>query len=184
VDPIYFVSCCLVDALAVGSLLHLSYGTLDARGKTRREKSGIVWFIWIIEAVIAGLLFVFLNPWFDPFGLGLSSIDPLSLGGTIGFLFYINMACLAIVVITYITKFCAGIQGETKLSLFGILFLFPFVLVELFRSFDVFRLKEILIIGSSLIFVIAYVISFFAVSVESPTSTVTDEKEEDSDATS
>ncbi|MFX1476079.1 MAG: hypothetical protein ACFFCO_11470, partial [Promethearchaeota archaeon] len=94
------------------------------------------------------------------------STDPFGFGGTLGFLFYINIACLAIVVITYITKFCAGVQSETKLSLLGILFLFPFVLVELFRNFDIFLLKEILIVGSSLIFVIAYVISFFAVSVE------------------
>jgi hypothetical protein len=165
VEPIYFVSCCLVDALAIGSLLHLSYGTLDAKGKVQ-EKGGIVWLIWALEAVVAGLLLIFLNPWFDPIGFGLSSIDPLGIGGTLGFIFYINIACLAIVVITYITKFCAGVQGETNLSLFGILFLFPFILVELFRNFDIFLLKEILIVGSSLIFVIAYVISFFAVSVE------------------
>ncbi len=166
VDPIYFVSCCLVNALAIGSLLHLSYGTLDARGKVRTEKGGIVWVIWFIEAIIAGLLFVFLNRWFDPFGFKLYLIDPLAIGGTLGLIFYINMACLAIVVITYITKFCAGIEGERKLSLFGILFLFPFALVELFRNFDIFLLKEILIVGSSLIFVIAYVISFFAASDE------------------
>jgi hypothetical protein len=164
VDPIYFVSCCLVDALAVGALLHLSYGTLDAKGKVLTEKGGIVWVIWFIEAVIAGLLFVFVNPWFDPFGFGLSGIDPLLIGGTIGFLFYINMGCLALVVITYITKFCAGIQSETKLSILGILFLFPFILVELFRTFDFLPMKEILMVASSLIFVIAYVIAFFTAS--------------------
>ncbi len=168
VDPIYFVSCCLVNALAVGTLFHLTYGTLDAKGRVLKEKGGIVWFIWILEAIIAGLLFVFVNPWFDPLNFGFSGFDPLLIGGTIGFIFYINMVCLALVVITYITKFCAGIQSETKLSIFGILFLFPFVLVELFRNFDIFLLKEILIVGSSLIFVIAYVISFFAVSDETP----------------
>ncbi len=165
VEPIYFVSCCLVDALAIGSLLHLSYGTLDASGKVRKDKGTIIWVIWVVEAVIAAALFILVNPWFDPLGFGLST-DPFGFGGTLGFLFYINIACLAIVVITYITKFCAGVQSETKLSLLGILFLFPFVLVELFRNFDIFLLKEILIVGSSLIFVIAYVISFFAVSVE------------------
>ncbi len=185
VEPIYFVSCCLVDALAVGSLLHLSYGTLDARGQVRKEKGGIIWFIWILEAVIAGLLFIFVNPWFDPFGFGLSLIDPLSIVGDIpGFIFYINMACLAIVVISYITKYCAGIESETKLSIIGILFLFPFILVELFRTFDIFLLKEILIVGSSLIFVIAYMISFFAVSDESPTLPTSDEVGEGGDRAS
>jgi hypothetical protein len=156
-DNLYFVSICIVDSLAVGALLHLSYGTLDATGKVSSEKVRIVWAIRFVEAVFAGLLVVFLSP-LDPLHLGLGSYDPLSLGFPL--IMYINWACLGLVVLVYIVKLCVGLRGRANLSFLGVFLAAAFLLVQLFQTFNLF-LKSVLIVGSSLIFVIAFLISFF-----------------------
>jgi hypothetical protein len=157
-DTIYFVSICIVDSLAVGALLHLSYGTLDATGKVSAEKFRIVWAIRFVEAVFGGILLVFLGP-LDPLHLGLGSYDPLGLGFPL--IMYINWACLGLVVLVYIVKLCVGLRGQANLSLLGVLLAAAFLLVQLLQTFNLF-LKSVLIVGSSLLFVIAFLISFFA----------------------
>lgn len=156
-DTIYFVSICIVDSLAVGALLHLSYGTLDSTGKVSSEKYRAVWAIRLVEAVFVGLLLVFLSP-MDPLKLGLGSYDPLKLGWPL--ITYINWACLGIVAIVYIVKLCVGLRGRVNLSLLGVLLAAAFLLVQLFQDVNLV-LKGGLIIGSSLLFVIAFLISFF-----------------------
>lgn len=156
-DTIYFVSICIVDSLAIGALLHLSYGTLDSTGKVSSEKYRTVWAIRFVEAVFAGVLLVFLSP-MDPLKLGLGFYDPLKLGWPL--ITYINWACLGIVVIVYIVKLCVGLRGRASLSLLGVFLAATFLLVQLFQDFNL-ALKGVLIIGSSMLFVIAFLISFF-----------------------
>jgi hypothetical protein len=156
-DTIYFVSICIVDSLAVGALLHLSYGTLDSTGRVSSEKYRTVWAIRFVEAVFVGLLLVFLSP-MDPLKLGLGAYDPLKLGWPL--ITYINWACLGIVVIVYIVKLCVGLHGRVNLSILGVLLAAAFLLVQLFQDLNVV-LKSVLIVGSSLLFVAAFLISFF-----------------------
>jgi len=147
VNPIYNISICIVDALAVGALLHLSYGTLTPSGGLRPDKAHIIWTIRLIEILIAGVL-LFIS--FDPLGLGFG-----------GLITYVNWGCLALVAMVFIAKLCVGIRGQTQLSTFGILLAAAFLLVELFMTFD-YALKGALIVISSLFFLVAFLISFAA----------------------
>ena len=59
--------------------------------------------------------------------------------------------------------------GELKLSIIGVLFAAAFLIVEILSSLFILPgtiLRPALIIGSSLLFVIAFTISFFAASDE------------------
>ncbi|MFX1563336.1 MAG: hypothetical protein ACFFDP_08520 [Promethearchaeota archaeon] len=179
-DVFYFVSICIVDALAIGALLHLSYGTLDPKGNVRMEKGTIIWTIRSIEFIFAGFLLLLVSPYWTPLGFGIGHLDPLGLN--VGLITYINWACLALICMVYFVKICVGIRGDTSISLLGVLLAAAFLLVELFQTFNIV-LKGVLVVSSSLFFVIGFLISFFT----SPDELVTrleDEPEPEEDLTS
>lgn len=162
-DLMYFSSLCIVNALAVGALLHLSYGTLDPQGKLQFEKSQTVWTIRFVEFVIFIALWVLLNPFFH-FGINFAGVDPIGLAGSLGFITYINYICLALIAIVYIVRYFVGVGGDMKLSMVGVLFAAAFLVVEVINSLFGATgtiLRPILIVGASLIFIIAFLISFF-----------------------
>jgi len=170
INPIYNISICIVDALAVGALLHLSYGTLTPSGDFRRDKAHTIWTIRLIEGLIAGVL-LFIT--FDPLGLRIG-----------GLITYVNWACLVLVALVFIAKLCIGIRGQTQLSTFGILLAVAFLLVEIFMTFN-YLLKGALIVISSLFFIVAFLVSFAAapdqleLEYEEPTSEGEDQKSEE-----
>ena len=172
-DPMYFTSLCIVNALAIGSLLHLSYGTLDKSGKLHHTESQKLWLIRFAEFVLFIVFWVVLNPFIPFFSLSLSSgatfnlgfPDPIGFAGTLGNVSYVNYLCLGIIAIVYLVKFAVGIGGNLKLSIIGILFATAFLIVEVLNGFfsvSAIWLRPALMVGSSLIFIIAFTISFFA----------------------
>ena len=165
-DPIYFASLCIVNALSVGALLHLSYGTLDVEGLLNAEKTRTVWSIRFLEFVIFTILFLFFNPWFQPFGITFWQYNPLGIAGRFGFITYINYVALALVFMVYIVKFCVGIGKGFKLSILGVLLAASFLVIEVVTTivppYD--PLRVMLVVGSSLLFIIAFTLSFFAAS--------------------
>ncbi len=166
-DLMYFTSLCIVNSLAVGALLHLSYGTLDAQGKLQYEESQKVWLIRFTELVLFIALWILLNPFFlffSNFGFNFAFPDPIGFAGTMGNISYVNYICLAIIGIVYLVKFIVGIGGSMKLSIIGVLFVSAFLVVEILNSLfatSVPLLRVALIVGSSLLFIIAFIISFF-----------------------
>jgi hypothetical protein len=60
-DPMYFTSLCIVNALAIGSLLHLSYGTLDKSGRLQHTDSQKLWLIRFAEFAFFIIFWVVLN---------------------------------------------------------------------------------------------------------------------------
>jgi hypothetical protein len=172
-DPMYFTSLSIVNALAIGSLFHLSYGTLDETGKIRHSTSQRLWLIRFGEFVLFIIFWVVLNPFIPFFSLSLSSgasfnlafPDFIGFAGTLGNISYLNYLCLGLIAIVYLVKFAVGIGGDLKLSIIGILFVASFLIVELLNGFfsvSATFLRPLLMVGSSLIFVIAFTISFFA----------------------
>lgn len=168
-DLMYFTSLCIVNALAVGALFHLSYGTLDTSGKLQYESYQRVWLIRFAELALFVALWILFNPiiyFFSAFGsiMNFATPDPVGFAGTLGNITYINYICLAIIGIVYLVKFVVGIGGKMRLSIIGVLFAAAFLVVEILNSFFGTSgdfLRAALIIGSSLLFVIAFVISFF-----------------------
>jgi hypothetical protein len=62
-------------------------------------------------------------------------------------------------------KFAVGIGGNLKLSIIGILFASAFLIVEVLNGFfsvSAIWLRPALMVGSSLIFIFAFAVSFFA----------------------
>jgi hypothetical protein len=172
-DPMYFTSLCIVNALAIGSLFHLSYGTLDETGNLRHGTSQRLWLIRFGEFVLFIIFWVVLNPFIPFFSLSLSSgatfnlafPDFIGFAGTLGNISYLNYLCLGLIAIVYLVKFAVGIGGDLKLSIIGILLAAAFLIVELLNGFfsvSATFLRPLLMVGSSLIFVIAFTISFFA----------------------
>ena len=172
-DPMYFTSLCIVNALAIGSIFHLSYGTLDDAGKIRHDTSQRLWLIRFGEFALFIIFWVVLNPFIPFFSLSLSSGSTLNLAfpdiigfaGTLGNISYVNYLCLGLIAIVYLVKFVVGIGGNLKLSIIGILFATSFLIVEVLNGFfsvSAAFLRPMLMVGSSLIFVIAFTISFFA----------------------
>ena len=105
-----------------------------------------------------------MNPFIN-FGINFAAYDPIGLAGSLGFITYINYICLAIIAIVYVVKYFVGIGGSMKLSIIGVLFAAAFLVVEILNS--LFNtpgniLRPILIVGASLLFVIAFLISFFS----------------------
>ncbi|MFW9933899.1 MAG: hypothetical protein ACFFDU_00025 [Candidatus Thorarchaeota archaeon] len=187
-DPMYFTSLCIVNALAIGSLLHLSYGTLDESGKLHHTESQKLWVIRFAELVLFIVFWVVLNPFIPFFSLSISSgstfnlafPDPVGFAGTLGNISFVNYACLGIIAIVYLVKFAVGIGGDLKLSIIGILFVSAFLIVEALNglfSVSAVWLRPTLMVGSSLIFILAFTISFFAASDElmEPTETLIEE---------
>ncbi len=162
VQNLYFISICIVNALTIGSLLLLSYGTLDQQGKIRVAKPTTRYIVYFIEIIVLGLL---LFIYFDPLFLGFRFIDPLGIAPGSGLITYINYVGLVLFAMVFIAKLCVGTRGESRLSIVGLLLAAAFLLVELFNTFNA-PLKELLILGSSLIFVVAFLISFFSASDE------------------
>ena len=172
-DPMYFSSLCIVNALAIGSLLHLSYGTLDKSGKLQHTDSQKLWLIRFTEFVLFIVFWVVLNPFIPFFSLSLSSgvtfnlgfPDPIGFAGTLGNISYVNYLCLGIIAIVYLVKFAVGAGGDLKLSIIGIFFAASFLIVEVLNGFfsvSAVWLRPALMVGSSLIFIFAFTISFFA----------------------
>ncbi len=172
-DPMYFTSLCIVNALAIGSLLHLSYGTLDKSGKLQHSDSQKLWLIRFAEFALFIAFWVVLNPYIPFFSLTISSgatfnlafPDTIGFAGTMGNISYVNYLCLGLIAIVYLVKFAVGIGGDLKLSIIGILFAASFLIVEAlngFFSLSAIWLRPALMVGSSLIFIIAFAISFFA----------------------
>ncbi|MFW9830415.1 MAG: hypothetical protein ACFFD8_01365 [Candidatus Thorarchaeota archaeon] len=168
-DLMYFTSLCIVNALAVGALLHLSYGTLDTEGNLQYSDNQKVWLIRFAELVIFIVLWILFNPAIPFFGaLGFypnfAFPDPIGFAGTLGNISYINYLCLAIIGIVYIVKYAVGIGGKMRLSILGVLFAAAFLVVEILNSLFGTPgniLRPALIVGSSLLFVFAFLISFF-----------------------
>ncbi|MFX0169051.1 MAG: hypothetical protein ACFE89_06765 [Candidatus Hodarchaeota archaeon] len=163
-DLMYFTSLCIANALSVGALLALSYGTLDDRGKLRYEDTKKMWMIYFGQLVLIALQWILLNPWIN-FGFTFSSPDLFGFAGTFGNITYINYICLGIFGIVYLVKLFVGLGKGMKLSIIGILFAAAFLLVEVLASFIALPgtlLRPVLIVGSSLLFVLAFSISFFA----------------------
>lgn len=172
-DPMYFTSLCIVNALAIGSLLHLSYGTLDESGKLQHSDSQRLWLIRFVEFALFVVFWVILNPFIQFFSLSISSgltfnlafPDPIGFAGTLGNISYVNYLCLGIIAIVYLVRFAVGIGGNLKLSIIGILFAATFLIVEVLNGFfsvSAVWLRPALMVGSSLIFIFAFTISFFA----------------------
>ncbi len=187
-DPMYFTSLCIVNALAIGSIFHLSYGTLDEAGKIRHDTSQRLWLIRFGEFALFIIFWVVLNPFIPFFSLSLSSGSTLNLAfpdiigfaGTLGNISYVNYLCLGLIAIVYLVKFVVGIGGNLKLSIIGILFTTSFLIVEVLNGFfsvSAIFLRPMLMVGSSLIFVIAFAISFFAAPDEliEPDQQITEE---------
>lgn len=167
-DLMYFTSLCIVNALSVGALLALSYGTLDERGKLQYADSKKMWLIYFAQLVIIIAQWILFNPFYQFYsiwGFTLATPDPIGFAGTLGNISYINYISLAIIGIVYIVKFAVGMGGELKLSIIGVLFAAAFLIVEILSGLFVLPgtiLRPALIVGSSLLFVIAFTISFFA----------------------
>ncbi len=167
-DLMYFTSLCIVNALSVGALLALSYGTLDERGKLQYADSKKMWLIYFAQLILISAQWILFNPFYQFYsiwGFTLATPDPIGFAGTLGNITYINYLSLAIIGIVYIVKFAVGMGGELKLSIIGVLFAAAFLIVEILSSLFIFPgtiLRPALIIGSSLLFVIAFTISFFA----------------------
>ncbi len=165
-DLMYFTSICIVNALAVGALLHLSYGTLDRRGDLEYGDSQKVWLIRFAELSIFVALWFIFNPWFfTGYFFNVAFPDPIGFAGTMGNITYVNYLCLTIIAIVYLVKFIVGIGGSMKLSIIGVLFAASFLVVEILNSFFAAYtpiLRSALIVGSSLLFIFAFIISFFA----------------------
>jgi hypothetical protein len=172
-DPMYFTSLCMVNALAIGSLLHLSYGTLDESGKLQHSDKQKLLLIRVAELAAFIVFWILLNPFISFFSLSVSSgltynlafPDPIGFAGTLGNISYVNYLCLALIAIVYLVKFAIGIGGDLKLSIIGILFAAAFLIVEVLNGFfsvSANYLRPALMVGSSLIFIIAFTISFFA----------------------
>ncbi|MFX1476288.1 MAG: hypothetical protein ACFFCO_12545, partial [Promethearchaeota archaeon] len=83
----------------------------------------------------------------------------------LGNISYINYICLGIIAIVYLVRFVLRIGAPLRLSIIGILFVSAFLVVEILSTLFIVPgsvIRPILIIGSSLIFIIAFAISFFA----------------------
>ncbi|MFX1509046.1 MAG: hypothetical protein ACFFBR_01950 [Promethearchaeota archaeon] len=190
-DPMYFTSLCIVNALAIGSLLHLSYGTLDESGILQHKDSQKLWLIRFAELALFAIFWVVLNPFIPFFSLSITSgmtfnlafPDPIGFAGTLGNVSYVNYLCLGIIAIVYLVKFAVGIGGDLKLSIFGILFAAAFLIVEVLNGFfsvSANFLRPTLMVGSSLIFILAFALSFFAAPDELMESAELFEEETDS----
>ncbi|MDO8056016.1 MAG: hypothetical protein Q6361_04080 [Candidatus Hermodarchaeota archaeon] len=163
-DLMYFTSLCIANALSIGALLALSYGTLDERGKLRYEDAKKMWLIYFGQLVLIVLQWVFLNPWFS-IGINFANPDPFGLAGSLGNITYLNYICLGIFGIVYLVKLIVGLGSGMKLSVIGIFFAAAFLIVEVLSSFLIPSgtfLRPVLIVGSSLLFVFAFAVSFFA----------------------
>ncbi len=154
-------------------MLHLSYGTLDKSGKLQHSDSQKLWLIRFTELVLFVVFWVLLNPFLPVFSLSVNSgltynlafPDPIGFAGTLGNISYVNYLCLGIIAIVYLVKFAVGLGGNLKLSIIGILFAASFLIVEVlngFFSISAIWLRPTLMVGSSLIFIFAFTISFFA----------------------
>lgn len=188
-DLMYFTSLCIVNALSVGALLALSYGTLDERGKLQYADSKKMWLIYFAQLVLIIAQWILFNPFYQFYsiwGFTLATPDPIGFAGTLGNISYINYISLAIIGIVYIVKFAVGMGGELKLSIIGVFFAAAFLIVEILSSLFVLPgtiLRPALIVGSSLLFVIAFTISFFAapdelIERDEPTTEEIDSPEE------
>ncbi len=126
------------------------------------------------------MLFVFFNPWFQPLGITFWQYDPLGIAGRFGFITYINYIALALVFMVYIVKFCAGIGKGFRLSILGVLLAASFLIIEVVTTivppYD--PLRVMLVIGSSLLFIIAFALSFFTASDRLEIMSEIDVKEE------
>lgn len=166
-DLLYFTSLCIVNSLAVGALLHLSYGTLDEGGQLEYSTSQKVWAIRFAEFVLFLALWFLLNPYilfFTNFGFNLAFPDFLGFAGTMGNISYINYLCLGLIAMVYLVKYLVGIGGDLNLSIIGVLFAAAFLIVEILSTLLITPgnvLRPILIVGSSLLFIFAFIIGFF-----------------------
>jgi len=163
-DFMYFTSLCIANALSIGALLALSYGTLDERGNLRYEDTKKMWLIYFGQIVLIALQWVLLNPWFN-IGINFANPDPFGFAGSLGNITYLNYLCLGIFGIVYLVKLAVGLGSGMKLSIIGILFAASFLIVEVLSSFLIPSgtfLRPVLIVGSSLLFVFAFTVSFFA----------------------
>jgi hypothetical protein len=163
-DLMYFTSLCIANALSIGALLALSYGTLDERGKLRYEDTKKMWLIYFGQLVLIAIQWILLNPWFN-IGINFATPDPFGFAGNLGNITYINYICLGIFGIVYLVKLIVGLGKGMKLSIIGILFAAAFLIVEVLSSFLILPgsfLRPVLIVGSSLLFVFAFTVSFFA----------------------
>jgi hypothetical protein len=163
-DLMYFTSLCIANALSIGALLALSYGTLDERGKLRYEDAKKMWLIYFGQLVLIAIQWILLNPWMH-FGINFATPDPFGFAGTLGNITYINYICLGIFGIVFLVKLIVGLGKGMKLSIIGIFFAAAFLLVEVLSSFLILPgnlLRPVLIVGSSLLFVFAFAVSFFA----------------------
>ena len=163
-DLMYFTSLCIANALSIGALLALSYGTLDERGKLRYEDTKKMWLIYFGQLVLIAIQWILLNPWIN-IGINFATPDPFGFAGTLGNITYINYICLGIFGIVYLVKLIVGLGKGMKLSIIGILFAAAFLAVEVLSSFLILPgsfLRPALIVGSSLLFVFAFAVSFFA----------------------
>jgi hypothetical protein len=182
-DPLYFTSLCIVNALSVGALLALSYGKLDDKGKVTYSDSKKMWYIWFGQFILIITQWILLNPFpffYNIWGITFAFPDPLGFAGNLGNISYINYICLGIIAIVYLVRFILKIGGPLRLSIIGILFAAAFLIVEILASLFILPgsvIRPALIVGSSLIFVIAFTISFFAAPDEliEPEELVTDE---------
>ncbi|MHA2315302.1 MAG: hypothetical protein ACXACF_08510 [Candidatus Hermodarchaeia archaeon] len=171
-DPLYFTSLCIVNALSLGALLALSYGTLDDKGKVTYGDSKKMWYIWFGQLIIIIVQWILLNPFpifYNLWGFTFAGPDPIGFAGNLGNITYINYICLGIIAIVYFVRFILKIGGPLRLSIIGILFASAFLIVEILSSLFILPgsvIRPVLIIGSSLIFIIAFTISFFAASDE------------------
>ncbi|MFX1299949.1 MAG: hypothetical protein ACFFDE_03325 [Promethearchaeota archaeon] len=167
-DPLYFTSLCIVNALSLGALLALSYGTLDDKGKVTYEDSKKMWYIWFGQLLVIITQWILLNPFpffYNIWGFTFATPDPLGFAGSLGNISYINYICLGIIAIVYFVRFVLRIGGPLRLSIIGILFVSAFLVVEILSTLFIVPgsvIRPILIVGSSLIFIIAFTISFFA----------------------
>jgi hypothetical protein len=167
-DPLYFTSLCIVNALSLGALLALSYGTLDDKGKVTYDDSKKMWYIWFGQLIIIIVQWILLNPFpifYNVWGFTFAVPDPIGFAGNLGNITYINYICLGIIAIVYFVRFILRIGGPLRLSIIGILFAAAFLVVEILSSLFILPgtvIRPVLIIGSSLIFIIAFTISFFA----------------------
>ncbi len=167
-DPLYFTSLCIVNALSLGALLALSYGTLDDKGKVTYEDSKKMWYIWFGQLLVIITQWILLNPFpffYNIWGFTFATPDPIGFAGSLGNISYINYICLGIIAIVYFVRFVLRIGGPLRLSIIGILFVSAFLVVEILSTLFIVPgsvIRPILIVGSSLIFIIAFTISFFA----------------------
>ncbi len=167
-DPLYFTSLCIVNSLSLGALLALSYGKLDDKGKVTYSDSKKMWYIWFGQLIIIIVQWILLNPFpffYNIWGFTFAAPDPLGFAGNLGNISYINYICLGIIAIVYLVRFILRIGGPLRLSIIGILFASAFLVVEILSTLFIVPgsvIRPILIIGSSLIFIIAFAISFFA----------------------